>query len=94
MSKILKCILFAEDTTFFCSGENIEQMLEIMQTQVRKIQTWFHLSKLYLNLDKTISVVFSNRRKSCDAQLRINDTEIHRVSEIKYLGVFIHEKLT
>uniref|UniRef100_A0A3Q3BKX6 Reverse transcriptase domain-containing protein n=1 Tax=Kryptolebias marmoratus TaxID=37003 RepID=A0A3Q3BKX6_KRYMA len=53
VSGLLKCVLFADDTTFFCLGKDIEQMMEMIQIEFIKIQTWFKLNKLSLNLNKT-----------------------------------------
>lgn len=94
VSEVFKCILFAEDTTFFCLGKDLEQMMGMIQTEFVKIQAWFQLNKLSLNLDKTNYMIFSNRKKIKDVLFRVEGVEISRVSEVKFLGVIIDEQLT
>lgn len=59
---MFKCVLFAEDTIFFSFGKNIEWMLQKMQVEFVKKQSWFKNNKLSLNLDKTNYIIFSNRQ--------------------------------
>uniref|UniRef100_A0A3P9N665 Reverse transcriptase domain-containing protein n=1 Tax=Poecilia reticulata TaxID=8081 RepID=A0A3P9N665_POERE len=94
VSGLLKCVLFADDTTFFCLGKDIKQMMEMIQTEFIKIQTWFKLNKLSLNLNKTNYMLFSKRHKAIDLPFEVDDVEICRVNEVKFLGVIIDEKLT
>uniref|UniRef100_A0A3Q2ZQH6 Reverse transcriptase domain-containing protein n=1 Tax=Kryptolebias marmoratus TaxID=37003 RepID=A0A3Q2ZQH6_KRYMA len=94
VSGLLKCVLFADDTTFICLGEDIEQMLEMMQTEFVKIQTWFKVNKLSLNIDKTNYMIFSNKKRTVNGTFKVDGIEICRVSEVKFLGVIIDEKLT
>ncbi len=38
ISNVLKFILFADDTNIFCSGENFEQLLEEINTEMNKFK--------------------------------------------------------
>lgn len=57
------------------------------------VQKWFNRNKLSLNLGKTKFMVFTNQKCPEDISLNINGSLIERVSEFKFLGVFIDEKL-
>ena len=50
VSKLLKCILFADDTPVFYSVENINSELQIVQSEVEKIVKWFSANKMFMNL--------------------------------------------
>ena len=54
---------------------------------------WFDLNKLTLNLSKTKYIIFGNRTVKTNKILAINDVEIDKVSEVKFLGVLIDNKL-
>jgi len=60
VSKVLKFILFADDTNLFCHGDNLKQLLDTMEKN-GTAKYWFDLNKLTLNLRKTKCVVFGNR---------------------------------
>lgn len=36
--KILKLVLFADNTNIFCSGENLLQLLEVVTTEMNKFE--------------------------------------------------------
>lgn len=93
VSKTLKTILFADDTNLICSGENMEQLLDTVENELQKMKSWFDANKLTLNLSKTKFIIFGNRATTLNKKLMINDIEIERVKELKFLGVIIDEKL-
>lgn len=58
VSKLLKCILFADDTTLYCSGKNLEQLLTTAENELNILKNWFDINKLSLNLNKTKFIIF------------------------------------
>uniref|UniRef100_A0A1A8GC74 Helentron 4 helitron-like transposon replicase/helicase/endonuclease n=1 Tax=Nothobranchius korthausae TaxID=1143690 RepID=A0A1A8GC74_9TELE len=94
VSNILKCTLFADDTTFYHSGDNVEQMIEVMQKEMKKIKLWFDVNKLSLNSEKSCFMIFSNTYSNDGILLNIDEINIKRVKEVKYLGVIIDEKMS
>lgn len=46
-------VLFADDTTLYCSGENLELLLSKAKKGLQRLKNWFDLNKLSLNIDKT-----------------------------------------
>ena len=93
VSKTLKTILFADDTNLLCCGDNLEQLLDTVEKELIKLKSWFDANKLTLNLSKTKFIIFGNRSNNSNKKLMINDVEIERVTEIKFLGVIIDNKL-
>ena len=44
-------LLFADDTTFQVSGENLEQLFEMANSELEKSSVWFQANKLTLNVN-------------------------------------------
>ena len=69
-----------------------------IQTKVSELAcnllNWVQCNGLALNLKKTYYMVFTNRRINTDIELRIDNIVIKRVTETRFLGVLIDEKLT
>ena len=61
VSKLLKFILFADDTNLFRSSDNLEQLCHVVSAKLNKLNIWFKVNKLSLNIDKT-NVIFSGKK--------------------------------
>ena len=59
VSSTLFCILFADDTSVFINGKNIEQLIEIMNRELEKLLNWMLVNKLSLNVHKNKNVWYS-----------------------------------
>lgn len=46
-----------------CTGEDIQQLMTVLTTEMSKVKAWFDRNKLSLNLNKTKYMVFGNRKK-------------------------------
>ena len=91
MSKLVKFILFADDMNMFCSANDAEQLENIVCCELGKLQLWFSINKLSLNIAKTNSMLFSGRMRVPDINITIKYTQITRVRVTKFLGVLIDE---
>lgn len=58
-----------------------------------RINKWFKENKLSVNLNKTKYMVFTNHHKHLNVQLSLDGVNIERVSELRFLGVTIDERL-
>lgn len=94
VSKRLNSILFADDTNFYCSGENLKDLVEIMTSEMLRLKIWFDVNKLSLNLTKTKFMIFGNRVKEDEVIMSIDGELIERVTEFRFLGVIVDENLT
>ena len=65
----------------------------MVNTELDKLNTWFIINKLSLNVSKTNYILFGNRKAHSDLDIEIHNNKITRVSETKFLGVWIDEKL-
>ena len=91
ISRLVKYILFADDTNLFCANKNIKQLVTTVSTVLDKLCTWFAVNKLSLNVSKTSYMLFGNLNAQVD--IAINGISIDRVRVAKFLGVLIDEKL-
>ena len=72
----------------------MEQLLDTLEKELNRMKIWFDENKLTLNLSKTKFIIFGNRPTNTEKKLMINGIELERVSEIKFLGVLIDNKLS
>lgn len=86
VSKLLRFVLFADDTNFFCSGDDLKTLSENTESEIVKLKIWFDVNKLSLNLIKSKFMVFAKRSKD-EVSLSIDGVNIEKVSELRFLGI-------
>lgn len=87
--------LFADDTSLFYFGNDLK-LLEIqMEEDLNTLTDWLRKSQLFMNLSKTVYMIFSKPSKRSDAELniKIGKEKINRVDNVKFLGLVIDETL-
>uniref|UniRef100_A0A3Q3IAB9 Reverse transcriptase domain-containing protein n=1 Tax=Monopterus albus TaxID=43700 RepID=A0A3Q3IAB9_MONAL len=94
VSALVKMVLFADDTTIWASGDNLQQLSGRVSQELEKIKKWCDSNMLSMNMDKTKFKVFGNRRLDNELQLKIGGANIERVYEIKFLGVIVDDRFT
>ena len=94
ISKLLNFIIFADDTNIFCTGDNLDETCKLISVELKKLQDWFALNKLSLNVTKTNFMVFGKKYAGRDCRVTINEFKIDRVFVTKFLGVQIDAELT
>jgi hypothetical protein len=95
VSKELYFILFADDTNVFLSGKNINCVAEKMNNELMSVVEWLKANRLSLNIDKTKYMLFMPKRKkvSHNIVIRLSGLAIEEVTNIKFLGVVLDNKL-
>ena len=88
-------ILYADDTNLFFRGKNINNVINEMNTKLVDIVKWLNSNKLSLNINKTTYIVFSQIRRirSAEYNILINGSKIKKVENVKFLGVYIDNKM-
>ena len=56
---LAKFILFADDTNLFFKHKDLETIINIINTEIAKIVTWFKINKLSLNIKKTNFIILA-----------------------------------
>ena len=97
-----KFVLFADDTNYalIVSDDNAISTYEKANTVMNHISDYMKYNKLHINMKKCAYIHFKPNTKSvledesANLDLKINNTIIEKVSEAKFLGVIIDEKLS
>ena len=98
-SKLLKTILFADDTTVFYSHTNIHVLTDVINNELKEVSNWFKANKLSLNAKKT-NLMYLGTRKQISNMSKVNidiyldGCKLNRVNDAKFLGITIDETLT
>ena len=87
----MRFLLFADDTSIFCSDKDSKQLEKIVNQELSNISNWLKAS---LNESKTKVLVYRYKAKKNDNfQVKINDTEIGESRFATYLGIIMDNKL-
>ena len=87
-------LLFADDTTLLHSHKDLRYLKWAVETDLNNLMDWFKANKLTLNLGKTVCVLLNNKSKTKKLTLNLGDYILQNSETVKFLGVWIDEKLT
>ena len=87
-------LLFADDATLLHSHKDLRYLKWTVETDLNSLMDWFKANKLTLNLDKTVCVLFNNKTKTKELTLDIGTYKLHNSEIVKFLGVWIDDKMT
>ena len=95
VQKKLSFILFADDTNLLMSHRNLDTLIDKMNEELIKINTWLQLNKLSLNITKTNFMLFKSSSKKITKQIniKIKDHYIIQVKSTKFLGTIVDNQL-
>ena len=88
--------LYADDTVMYYAHSSYIELMMTIRDDVHSTSQWLNLNKLTLNTKKTKFMVFGSktRLRLCDdIPILINGDIIERVTEFKYLGIYLDETL-
>ena len=86
-------ILFADDTSVFLKGNNLNFLSTIINEELNKLSIWLASNKLTLNIEKLHYVIFHRaRRKQSNINMTLSNISLERVTFTKFLGAIIDEK--
>ena len=93
-SKLLKFILFADDTTVLFNSFDINHLNNTLSTELNKVLIWFAANKLSINLSKTNAMLFSNKRGNPKLNIILQNIVIKDKDVVTFLGVEVDKKLS
>jgi hypothetical protein len=106
VNSCLSCelILFADDTNIFVQAKTKHEAYAKANEILKRISLYMICNKLHINTSKSVFMNFSGTKTTADQAadkvelnlpgLKIGDIEIKEVSETKFLGVVIDNKLS
>ena len=85
-----------DDTNVFHSNQNLPDLINQVNSELNKLFDWFSANKLSINFKKTKYMIFKQKQKRCNTDLKIllNNIEIDLVKEVSFLGVILDKHLT
>ena len=90
--------MYADDTQITASAETVDELENILNSDVKNLHTWLCANKLTANATKTefITIASSYRLKQFIAvpKIKLGNKPIKQVSKAKLLGVIVDEKLS
>jgi hypothetical protein len=84
---------FAYDTAILTSDLDPRRASEKLQNHLNTINRWLHQWKICVNTTKSVQITFTTKRSRCP-QVNISNNVIWVKNEVKYLGLYLDEKLT
>ena len=89
-----KTILFADDSTFYLSGEDPVSIFYLANSDLDAFCNWCLSNRLTVNLKKSYYILFTNRSNLTLPPLFFYDNIIKRATQHKLLGITFDESLT
>ena len=91
-----KLLLYADDSALMVSHRDVKVIQERLGLELEAVNDWLIDNKLSLHLGKTESILFGSKRKLAkhsELNIKWGNSQIMLKSEIKYLGLDIHQSL-
>lgn len=94
VSNRIKYLLFADDTTLYIQGQNLNDIANTLNNELSKVSDWINANKLTINVSKTVYMISTSQNNNLDFRINIDNIVLNQVNDIKFLGVIIDDKLT
>ena len=94
-TKYLKSVLYADDSCFYTSNNNIIDLINDANSDLITVNRWLNANKLTLNIDKSHFIIFS-RNKPLPQNLpnvKINNMNVKQLNQTKFLGIELQNNL-
>ena len=91
--KTLQLVHYADDTTAFLSGKDLQYMNSIVNLDLEFIAMWLQTNRLTLNVSKSYFMVHGFVKNSDGFDVRISNETLQQTRCMKFLGVTIDDKL-
>ena len=87
--------LFADDTNIYFECDDLKELEETINHELRQLKVWLNANRLALNVKKTNFVIFRTKSKPMNhnVTLKFGKKAITQKDHIKYLGVNLDENL-
>ena len=83
-------VLFAEETNLNFQDKSYINLITKCSSVSNNFQGWIHATRLSLNVEKTFSMLFSNKRVGTRPSLNFGTAKILKGNECNFLGIKIN----
>lgn len=91
--KDCKINLFADDTLLFIAADTIAEAESKINSDLKNLSDWLKINKLKLNVKKTKYIIINPKNNQNSVEIRMDNSVLDSVKNIKYLGIVIDNKL-
>jgi hypothetical protein len=74
-------LMFADDTAGLASGDNLPELFNFVNNEIKKIARWFRANKMAVNVGKTKYIIFHTQGKIINQNLKLiyddNEPDVH-----------------
>ena len=85
--------LYADDSVLTLAHKDVLSLQNNVNHELLKIDEWLRINKLTVNLDKTNFLLFSNCSRTPKFNISFAGSSIKQCDSVKYLGVYLDDKL-
>ena len=87
---------FADDTAILCTEKDPRRLKKKVNIDLKLLLHWLKANKLSLNVAKTVVLLFKNKRKEVnyDIKIKLDGKRMRFSKEVKYLGMIIDDNLS
>ena len=90
--------MFADDSTLYTSGHNVDEIQHRLQTNLNAVTTWCADNRMVHNTAKTKCMLITTKQRRHHLQnnqlaITLNDQELQQVKQHKVIGVVVGENL-
>ena len=94
LSKHALSILFADDTSMFSFGRDINILVSEFNEELKVVVDWLNANKLSLDIEKTNFMIFPPKsRLNSNIIIQMAGVNITEVNHVKFLGVILDNQL-
>ena len=93
---LLRCILFADDTTLSEGHKNVRYLKWCIENEMLEVEEWFRANGLTLNLSKMECVLFGATNqlgKETIEEIKLGDLLVKINEKVKFLGMWLDKEL-
>ena len=86
-------VLFADDTTIYCGGNDICCLFEQVNNDLCQLSDWFRSNKLSINANKTKYMLITKQEDASNVMyhLHVYDEQLEQVTHTQFIGLVIDQ---
>lgn len=86
---------FADDTVLVFSASDTKNLEKLVNDDLKLYYSWLCKNKLSININKSVYMTIKQKNKpKCEINVYLNNVKLIEVSEYKYLGLVLTNRLT
>lgn len=88
------CNMYADEFNYWCRSRNTETVIFFLKIITNNIEKWANKTGFNFSPEKSMSSIFTKKKKIIELGIKLNGTVIASQNNIKMLGVIFDKRLT